>query len=238
MLTSSDELCASMWSRTVSVFRMTTRLVILGAGGFGREVLDVIEAINHNRAASGSLAYEVLGFLDDGAPDPNTLEPYGVTVIGGVADITGLPTDVEYVIGVGDPAVRRKIAEVADEAGRRSPALVHPSVTSGRAVNLGGGTIVCAGARLTNNIQVGRHVHVNLNATIGHDAVLDDYVTLSPLVAVSGYAQLGAGAFVGTGATINPGVTVGDAAVIGAGGVVLRDVGAGVTAVGVPARAR
>lgn len=218
---------------------MTTRLVILGAGGFGREVLDVVEAINFETAtAPPEPAYEVLGFLDDGDPDPATLEPYGVGVIGGIDTLADLPGDVQYVIGIGAPNVRRKLDETGRSQGRRSATLVHPSATVGRAVSIGDGSVICAGVRITNNITLGRHVHANLNVTIGHDATLGDYVTLSPLVAVSGYVHLEDEVMIGTGVSLNPGVTVGAGAVIGSGAAVLKDIPAGVTAVGVPAKPR
>lgn len=214
----------------------TQRLVIVGAGGFGREVLDVVEAINDDHLSTRVVPFEVVGFVDDGEPDPATLEPYGVPLLGGLSELDRLPDDVGYVVGIGSPSVRRKI----DERfwGRRCPVLVHPSATMGRAVTLGPGSVVCPGVRLTNNIRAGRHVHLNLNTTIGHDARLGDYVTVSPLVAVSGYASLGDEAMIGSGAVINPGAVVGAGATVGSGAVVLGEVPAGVVAVGVPARVR
>lgn len=211
---------------------MPDRLVIVGAGGFGREVLDVIEAVN-----TVARRFDVLGFLDDGDPDVDTLAPYGVPHLGPVGSLDSLDPDVGYVIGIGSPQVRRQIDE-RFRAARDCPVLVHPSVTLGRAVEFGPGTVVCAGVRLTNNINVGRHVHLNLNTTVGHDARLGDYVTVSPLVAISGYAVLEDGVMVGTGATLNPGVRVGPGAALGSGAVALRDVESGTTAVGVPARVR
>lgn len=212
------------------------RLVIIGAGGFGREVLDVIDAINFEWSTTGETKYDVLGFLDDGIPDSRLLAPYGVHHLGPVAMLDDMPIDVGYVIGIGSPQVRRKLDE--QHAGRECPVLVHPSATMGRAVELGPGSVVCAGVRLTNNIRVGRHVHLNLNSTVGHDARLGDYVTVSPLVAISGYVTLEDEVMVGTGVTLNPGLSVGAGAVIGSGAAALRDVGPGVTAVGVPAKPR
>jgi sugar O-acyltransferase (sialic acid O-acetyltransferase NeuD family) len=215
---------------------VTQRLVIIGAGGFGREVLDVVEAINLDRASEGATAFEVLGFLDDGEPDPATLDPYGVRHLGPVSLLDTLPSDVGYVIGIGSPSIRRNIDE--QYRGRPCPVLVHPSVTRGRAVQWGDGTVVCAGVRMTNNIVIGRHVHLNLNVTVGHDARLGDYVTVSPLAAISGYVSLRDDVLIGTGVTLNPGVEVGTAATIGSGAAVLKDVPAGTTAVGVPAKVR
>lgn len=215
---------------------MTRRLVIIGAGGFGREVLDVVEAINFEWSTTGEQRFQVLGFLDDGDPDPATLEPYGVPHLGPVALLGTLPADVGYVIGIGSPQVRRKLDE--QHTGRPCPTLIHPSVTKGRAVDLGPGSVVCAGVRLTNNIRVGRHVHLNLNSTVGHDARLGDYVTVSPLVAISGNVTLADEVMLGTGVTLNPGITVGEGAIVGSGGAALRDIEPGVTAVGVPAKPR
>jgi len=217
---------------------MTQRLVIIGAGGFGREVLDVIEAINFDYASTGTQPFEVLGFLDDGEPDLMLLAAYGVAHLGPVAHLEQMPADVGYVIGIGSPEARAKIDGYCLSLSRPSPVLVHPSATMGRKVELGPGTVICSHVSLTNHITLGRHVHVNINCTVGHDAALNDYVTLSPLVAISGNVTAHEGAFFGTGCDVNPGLTVGEYAVVGTGAAVVRDVAAGTTAVGVPARPR
>lgn len=217
---------------------MTQRLVIIGAGGFGREVLDIVEAINFNQTATGTTPFNVLGFLDDGLPDDRLLGAYGVNHLGPVSHLAELPEDVGYLIGIGDPAARREIDKYGQSLGRTSPVVVHPNVTQGREVELGPGTVVCSHVSLTNHIRLGRHVHVNINSTVGHDAVLDDYVTLSPLVAISGNVNAAPGAFFGTGCKVNPGLTVGESAVVGTGAAVIRDVAAGTTVLGVPAKPR
>ena len=204
------------------------KLVIIGAGGFGREVLDVVEAC---QAAGADIDF--IGFLDDEA-DPALVTSRGAAIIGPVADLANL--DAQYVIGIGSSAARHTIDELASRAGREATTLVHPAATIGAAVTLGPGAVVTAGARLTTNIVAGRHLHVNLNATIGHDCVLGDYVTINPGANVSGNVTLGDGVALGTGSSVIQRVSIGAGTIVGAGAAVVSDLPAGVTAVGVPAK--
>lgn len=213
-------------------------VVIIGAGGFGREVLDVIDAINDQWAESVGQGYEFLGFLDDGSPDLDLLDARGVSHLGPVTKLAELASDVGYLIGIGDGGVRRRLDDYGRSLSHPSPTVVHPSATQGFDVRFGPGTVVCSHVSLTNNIRIGRHVHLNLNCTVGHDVVLGDYVTVSPLVAISGEVTAETGAMFGTGSTINQRVTMGESAILGAGAAAVKDIPAGVTAVGIPAKAR
>jgi sugar O-acyltransferase (sialic acid O-acetyltransferase NeuD family) len=212
---------------------MAQPLLLIGAGGHGREVLDVVDAIN-----AVTPTFEVVGFLDDGDPDTTLIEGRGHRLLGRSADLTGplAHLDAGYVIAIGATGPRAEIDAALRATDRACPVLIHPDTTIGPDVILGPGTVVAAGARFGNHIRLGRHVHVNMNSTVHHDAVLEDYVTLSPGVHVTGAAILRAGAFLGTAATVIPGCEVGAAAVIGAGAVVVGDIPPGVTAKGVPAR--
>lgn len=198
-------------------------IVIVGAGGHGREVLDVVEACGRS----------FLGFVDDGAPALEPLVRRSARLLGGRAELEGLHATV--VLGLGDSGTRRRVGEALG-AIRWADALVHPLASCGGDVDLGVGSVLTAGARLTTHITVGRHAYVGPNATIGHDATLADYVTVLPGATVSGDVHLGVGVCIGTGANLRQGVRVGEGAVVGAGAVVLTDVEAGTTVGGVPAR--
>lgn len=205
-------------------------VVIVGAGGFGREVLDVIEAMNAVRPQ-----FDFLGFLDDAPSHLERLAARGVELLGGLDEVDLV--DAHYLVGIGDPATRRGVVERAEARGLRATSVVHPSVTSGARNEVGEGFVACAHASFTTNISMGRHVHLNLSSTVGHDCVLGDFVTVNPGANLSGSVVIGDGVTVGTGAAIIQGVTVGAGTVIGAGAVVTRDLPGGVVAMGCPARA-
>lgn len=200
-------------------------LVIIGAGGFGREVLDLIEA---------DPAWGFAGFVDDGSPDLDLLARRGASLLGSVALLEGI--EAQYLIGVGDGGTRRSIDTQASAWGREAASISHASAHWGGDSMGGPGLIVCANASITTNVLMGRHVHVNLNVTIGHDCRIADYVTLNPGCNISGNVNIGEGATVGTGAAVIQGITIGAGATVGAGAVVVRDVEPGTTVVGVPAR--
>src|SRR4051812_42414779 len=123
---------------------MMTRLVIVGAGGFGREVADVVDAINSS--ALGADRLELLGFVDDGQPDLGLIKRRGVTYLGAVAVLQEMTLDVEYVIAIGDGAARKRIDETLRAQGRRAASLVHPGSIVGFDVRIGPGVLICAGA--------------------------------------------------------------------------------------------
>lgn len=219
---------------------MTQRLVVIGGGGFGREVLELIEDVN---LAAGPLTVEpkleVVGVLDDGTPDVDLLTRLETRHLGGTDALRDLAADVAYVIAIGGCAPRRAIDEKCQSWGRTPLVLVHPTVVVGRrSVDLGPGTIVCANSTITTNVTLGRHVHVNPNCSIGHDSAIGDYVTLTPQVAVAGHVTIHDRVFVGTGARILPEVVLGQDALVGAGAVVTKDIAPGSTVFGVPARPR
>ena len=143
---------------------------------------------------------------------------------------------VQFVIGIGTGKTRRIIDERLRSAGFTAATLVHPAATLGHDVRIGQGSIICAGVRATTNISLGRHVHLNINTTVGHDCTLKDYVTVNPLVAISGGVTIGAEAMLGTHSAILQNLAVGERSVVGAGSCVVKDVPGDTVVKGVPAR--
>lgn len=204
---------------------------LVGAGGFAREVLDIIEAL-----ADRGEDVAVAGIYADGGADLSELTARGYYLTGSVGDLPAPTVNDRYIVGFADPQGRERVDTELRDAGWTAGCLVHPDSTLGSRVTLGPGSVICAGARLTTSVTLGRHVHVNLNATIGHDVDLADFVTINPLVSVSGRVTIGKRSTIGTGASVNERLSVGPDAVVGAGAVVIRDVASRSTVVGVPAR--
>lgn len=207
------------------------QVVILGAGGFAREVLDIFEAQNAEHRQ-----YEVIGFIDqDPAKKGTTLNGY--PVLGGFEWLSTVDkSEVQAICGVGDPAARRAMVLKAVQCGLQFCNIVHPTAVLTPFISLGTGVVVTAGCILTNQIQIGNHVHLNLDCTVGHDCVIEDFVTIAPGVHVSGNVRIKTGCDIGTGAAIIQGLTIGEWSIAGAGCVIVEDVPPNVTVVGVPAK--
>jgi sugar O-acyltransferase (sialic acid O-acetyltransferase NeuD family) len=214
---------------------VTRDIVVIGAGGHGREVFDIIRAVNR---VPRRQPWRVIGFVDDkpSAVNRRRVDGLGVSILGPVEWLGEAPSDTWLVIGVGDPRTRREIGRRTRAYGLPVANLVHPSATVGAQTTQAEGVILFAGARVTTNVTLGRHVHLNQNATIGHDSVIEDWVSVNPLAAVSGECHVGIGALVGTNACVLQGLRIGSGAVVGAGACVVRDVGPGAVVKGVPAR--
>ncbi len=206
-------------------------IAIYGAGGLGRELLLLIQQIN--RTAPGWI---IIGFFDDAVTAGTLIN--GFPVLGNLAVLNQWPDSLAVVPAIGNPRVKRSVVGKITNAMVWFPALIHPSVnlTADNRVSLGEGCILSAGVILTVNISIGRHVFVNLNCTIGHDALLGDFCALMPGVCVSGEVILSEGVYVGTGAVLLNQIAVGADSLIGAGAVVTRSIPPNCTAIGIPAR--
>ncbi len=210
------------------------QIAVYGAGGFAREVAWLVESCNNQEEL-----YQIVCFIDDSPATHGTL----------INDIPSMSLEAvcqhfpeaAVVIGIGAPHTRQKVAEKVAAAGLKTATIIHPRTEMSRWIEIGEGIVICAGNILTTNIVLGKQVQINLDCTIGHDVIMDDYSTLAPGVHISGCVRLGKRVYVGTGAVIINGtqdapVVIGDDAVVGAGACVTKSVSPGVTVVGIPAK--
>ena len=206
-------------------------LYIIGAGGFGREVAWVVERINEKEPT-----WDLKGFIDDNqAIWGETMDDY--EVIGGCDFLRNITRDVWVLCAVGASKTRKKIIDgLGSSPYIHFATVIDPSVQMSRRVQIGEGTMICAGNIITVDVTIGRHNIINLDCTIGHDAVLGDYVTLYPSVNVSGCSTIGSETELGTGMQTIQGMKVGSQSIVGAGAVVIREIPNRCVAVGSPAK--
>lgn len=191
------------------------RIIIYGAGGFGRELSWLIDDINRVRPE-----WHVIGYFDD---DPRKA----------TAEIN----DAEFfAIGVGTPVARQTMAERLGGTTLAPATLVHPGAVIGSGVTLGDGSIVTAGVIIGPGARLGQHVALNVACGVGHDAAVGSFSVICPGARVSGGCQIGNAVLVGSNAVVAPLRSVGDHAVVGALSFVVTNVPSGKTAIGNPAR--
>lgn len=204
-------------------------LYIIGAGGLGREILWLARELN-----KVSQRYRLCGFVDDNVA-LHGQEICGVPVVGDVSFLRTKPGSAA-ALGIGIPRIKQKILQTVQDYDLEWPVLVAPQASMSEFVQLGRGTVICAGSILTTQVTLGDFVLVNLSCTIGHDATVQTGSTLSPGVNMSGFVSVGQFTDIGTSAAIIPGVQIGSHSVVGAGTVVIRDIPDHATVVGNPGR--
>jgi sugar O-acyltransferase (sialic acid O-acetyltransferase NeuD family) len=195
--------------------------IVVGSGGHAKVVI----------ATARAAGLEITRVVDDD-PDRRGTEVLGVPVAWPSTLVLADP-DAEVVLAIGNNRVR---AQLAAEARCRFVTIVHPRAIVDPTARLGPGTVVFAGAVIQADAVLGAHVIVNTTASIDHDCVLGDFVHIAPGVHLAGNVRLDTGAFLGIGSVATPGVHVGEWTTVGAGAAVIRNLPAGITAAGVPAR--
>ncbi len=200
------------------------KLVIVGNGGFAREVEWLVERINEKEPT-----WEFLGFINNSKDSEK--------VIGDDQFICNYDSELFVSIAIGTSEIRHKLYDLYKKNSNiRFPNLIDPSVLYSNSINIGEGNIICAGTIITVDISIGNFNIINLDCTVGHDCMIGDFVTVNPSVNLSGNAVIGSQTNIGTGTQVLQGVKIGSSAVIGAGAVVNREIPDRCTAVGVPAK--
>ena len=209
---------------------MTQDVVLLGAGGLAREVVQAT-------LATGA-GVRVIGMLDDD-PGLRGLRVAGREVLGTTAEVRTLAPDVRVVATVASPADPHRRSRLTSRLGlpdERYGRIVHPSACLATDTALGAGTVVLAGVVATSGVRLGRHAVIMPTCVLAHDVDVGDAVTLASGVLLAGGVVVESGAYLGAGAKVREGVRIGAGAVVGMGAVVLKDIPGKQIWAGVPAR--
>lgn len=207
-------------------------LVIAAATGAVSEVVGIVK-----RPAEGLAHHQIIGLIDFGAGDNRLIADIASRLkVPLLAELDDVPDGADLAISGGNLKKRQDLIAAATSAGHRITTMIHADTTLGPWVEVGQGTVVSSGVRITGNVSIGAYCQLHTGAILSHDDVLGDQVVLSPSVTLCGGVTVGDGAVVFAGATVMPGVTIGAGATVGAGALVNRDVAAGSTVVGVPAK--
>lgn len=205
---------------------MSTRVVIAGAGGFGREIH---AWLNGSPRFMEVESITDIVYIDDAQPEV----PVPAPIICTLAAYVPAPGDA-LLCAIGIPSIRRAVVESLRERGARFLTFRDDRAIVGANVTMGEGCVVCPGAVITTNVELGLHVHVNINCSIGHDARIGDYTTLSPACNLMGGVTAESEVFFGTAATVIPRKSIGEKSIVGAGSVVVKNVPPNVTTFGNP----
>lgn len=205
------------------------RLLIVGAGDFGREVLDWAMAVPAEKRD-----WQVGGFLD---VRPDSLDGFGASqsILGDPDTFVFTDNDC-FICGVGNPSIKLPCCRRLQTRGARFITLIHPAAVVGSGCRFGEGCILCPGAVVANHAALGDFVTLNLYSTVGHNATIGDGCTLSSHTDVTGWAVLGEGVFLGSHASVLPKTRVAEYTRVGAGSVVVKKTAPHTTVMGVPAQ--
>ncbi len=202
-------------------------MVILGAGGHGRVVLDVIQQAGEHKP---------VGFLDNNR-SLHGRRVDGLPVLGGLEQLEELKKRGirGAIVAIGDNGVRRAMADILEADGFELLNAIHPSAQLANTVNVGRGVVIAAGALVCAHCQIGDYVILNTGCIVDHESMIGTCAHICPGVRLAGHVTVESGAFIGIGATVIQNLRVGFESVVGAGSVVVNNVDPMTTVVGVPA---
>lgn len=206
-------------------------LVILGGGGNVYDILDIVDAIN-----ARALTWHVAGLLDDARPRGSDV--LGLPVLGSLREAC-LLDECLFINAIRSEISFRRMPEILAATGLklgRFATLVHPQASVSSRATLGADVFVNAGVSVAGDVHIGNHVSLGPGCIIGHNAVIQAYSVLAPGAILSGSVHLAEACYVGAAAVIRQRLHIGAQALIGMGAVVVKDVAAGATVVGNPAR--
>jgi len=204
-------------------------VVVIGAGGHGQVVADVLLS-----SKSAGAPCVPVGFVDDDASLTGRTF-LGLPVLGPIESL-GLHPHDGVIVAIGDNVKRRTVFRLLERAGERLVVARHPSAVISPNAEIGPGTVICAGVVINPGTTIGSNVILNTSCSIDHHNRVGDHAHIAPGVRTGGSVTIGPGALIGIGAVVMPGRTVGADSVVGAGALVQRDVDEATVVAGIPAR--
>jgi len=207
------------------------KIVVIGSGGFAKEVAFLIDEINRERAK-----WDFLGYIDKNVEIGTNKGKYQIFQHDDWLD--KVDEEIYVVISIGDPSIIKRISQTLQKNKNiKFPNLVHPNVIGDwERIDMGYGNIICAGTIFTTEIKIGNFNIINLDCTIGHDTVIGDYNVINPSANISGDITFGSENLVGTGAQIIDDKKITSNVIIGAGSVVVKNIDESGVYVGIPAK--
>lgn len=204
-------------------------LIIVGASGFGRELLMAIKEINQIKQE-----WNVLGFIDDNLHALEGIECSHQLL--GTIDEWNPEKGELFAMGIAKPSVKKIVADKLKDRGAEFASIIHPTARIGTPTKYGEGLVLFSYADLSVNCEVGDFVFMNSFSQVGHDSIIGDYCTLFPNCSIAGGGKLGEGVLIGTAASTYPNIKVGNYATVGMNSAVIRNVKENTTVMGVPAK--
>ena len=205
---------------------MKDKLIIYGASGHGKVIIDVVEKEDR---------FKIVGLLDD----DSSIQGHdfcGYSILGGFELLNkDAYQNCKLILAIGDNRVRRCLWQKQKYLGYKLARVAHPSAQVARDVLVGSGTVIMANTAVNSGTKVGENVIINTGATVDHDCIIEDYVHISPGVHLAGNVKVGELSHIGIGASVIQGVRIGKNSVIGAGSAVIGNIPDNVIAVGIPA---
>ncbi len=203
-------------------------LGIYGAGGLGREVLELATIIN-----SQTNKWDDIIFVVDGdAPESVN----GAKVYSFENALSTFKNNIEMVMGIGEPAVREKLFKKIEDNNINSPVLIHPSVYIPNTTTIDKGTIIQYGCFISCNVKIGKNVFLQPQVNIGHDDNIKEGAILSGFANLAGHVTIGKYSYVGLSTAIKENISVGDYSIVGMYSAVYKDIPDEMIAMGNPAR--
>ncbi|MBO6102454.1 MAG: acetyltransferase [Opitutales bacterium] len=207
---------------------MKKNIVIVGAGGFGREVYNYVLDCVKNGAD-----WQIKGFIDDNLSALNNYD-YPQKVISSIKDYAPAEGDA-FICAIGLPEPKIEFVNMLLARGAKFETLIHPTAYIGKNVKIGAGTVVCPGVKLTCDAEIGDYAMLNCNAVCGHDSRVGAFAVVSSFCDITGFCEVGEGAFLASRVSMRPSAKVGKRARVGIGSCVIMNIKDGVSAFGNPA---